>query len=51
MSPRALALVTVLAAVIIVAWAIAFNAVAFDVFVGSGVIGTLILLGDRLRPE
>ncbi len=36
--------VTVASAVIIVAWALAFNAKAFDVFVGSGVIGTLILL-------
>ena len=40
----ALALVTVLAAVVIVGWALTFNAVAFDIFVGSGVIGTLILL-------
>ncbi|HEX9043784.1 MAG TPA: APC family permease [Candidatus Limnocylindrales bacterium] len=36
--------VSVAAAVIIVAWALAFSAKAFDVFVGSGVIGTLILL-------
>jgi amino acid transporter len=40
----ALAMVTVLAAVIIVVWAVAFGAGAFDVFLGSGVIGTLILL-------
>ncbi len=40
----ALVAVTVAAAVIIVVWAIAFGAHAFDVFVGSGVIGTLILL-------
>lgn len=40
----ALAIVTIAAAVIIVVWAIAANAKAFDVFVGSGVIGTLILL-------
>ena len=40
----ALALVTVLSAIIIVVWAAAFGAAAFDIFVGSGVIGTLILL-------
>lgn len=40
----ALAIVTIAAAVIIVAWSLAFNARAFDVFLGSGVIGTLILL-------
>ncbi len=40
----ALAVVTIVAAIIIVAWAVAFQAVAFDVFVGAGVIGTLILL-------
>jgi amino acid transporter len=40
----ALAMVTVMAAIIIVVWAVFFGAAAFDVFVGSGVIGTLILL-------
>lgn len=40
----ALAVVTVAAAVIIVGWALAFQANAFDVFLGAGVIGTLILL-------
>ena len=40
----ALALVTALSAVIIAVWAAAFGAGAFDIFVGSGVIGTLILL-------
>ena len=40
----ALMLVTALAAVIIVVWAVVFGAGAFDIFLGSGVIGTLILL-------
>ncbi|MEI7744235.1 MAG: APC family permease [Chloroflexota bacterium] len=40
----ALAMVTAVAAVIIVAWAAFFGAGAFDIFAGSGVIGTLILL-------
>jgi amino acid transporter len=40
----ALAIVTIAAAVIIAVWAVAFGAGAFDVFLGSGVIGTLILL-------
>ena len=40
----ALVAVTLAAAVIIAVWALAFGAKAFDVFVGSGVIGTLILL-------
>ena len=40
----ALAIVTVFAALIIAVWAVAFGAGAFDVFLGSGVIGTLILL-------
>ena len=36
--------ISVAAAVIIIVWALAYGAKAFDVFVGSGVIGTLILL-------
>ena len=40
----ALALVTIISAIIILAWAFGFGAVAFDIFAGSGVIGTLILL-------
>jgi amino acid transporter len=40
----ALAIVTAAAAIAILVWAAAFQAAAFDVFVGSGVIGTLILL-------
>jgi amino acid transporter len=40
----ALAIVTAAAAIVIVVWAAAFNAKAFDIFAGSGVIGTLILL-------
>lgn len=40
----ALAIVTLAAAAIIAIWAVALKAKAFDVFAGSGVIGTLILL-------
>ncbi len=40
----ALIAVTLAAVVIIAVWAVAFGAKAFDVFLGSGVIGTLILL-------
>ena len=40
----ALIAVTLAAVAIILVWAIFFGAKAFDVFVGSGVIGTLILL-------
>lgn len=40
----ALVVVTVVAALTVAIWALAFNASAFDVFVGSGTIGTLIIL-------
>ncbi|MHB8459479.1 MAG: APC family permease [Candidatus Limnocylindrales bacterium] len=40
----ALTVVTVVSAIVIVVWAIAFNAAAFDVFLGAGTIGTLIIL-------
>ena len=40
----ALAVVTVMAAVIILVWYFVLGAHAFDIFAGSGVIGTLILL-------
>ncbi len=40
----ALAIVTVIAALGSLLWAVLFNAAAFDIFVGSGTIGTLILL-------
>ncbi len=40
----ALAVVTVVAAVIVLVWYFVLGAHAFDIFAGSGVIGTLILL-------
>jgi amino acid transporter len=40
----ALAIVTVAAAIIIGVWAVIFGGKAFDIFAGSGVIGTLIIL-------
>jgi amino acid transporter len=40
----ALTVVTVVAAIIAVVWALAFSASAFDIFVGTGTIGTLIIL-------
>ncbi len=40
----ALAIVTVVAAIIILVWSFVLGAHAFDIFAGSGVIGTLILL-------
>ncbi len=40
----ALTIVAVAAAVGTILWAVIFNAAAFDIFVGSGTIGTLILL-------
>jgi amino acid transporter len=40
----ALAIVTIAAAAIILIWAVGAGVHAFDIFVGSGVIGTLILL-------
>ena len=40
----ALTVITVVAAVMTLVWALAFNASAFDIFVGSGTIGTLIIL-------
>ncbi len=40
----ALTVVTIAAALIVVIWALAFSAKAFDVFVGAGTIGTLIIL-------
>ena len=40
----ALAVVTAAAAIIALVWAVAFNASAFDIFAGTGTIGTLIIL-------
>ena len=44
----ALTVITVVAAIIALVWAVAFSASAFDIFVGTGTIGTLIILGAYL---